>query len=303
MHVLLPTGATRSWRTPFLLSLVIHALLAGSVWWLGEQQRSALPAWEKSIDNRLPDAEREFEVALIDVDMPMPSPRRLAAPAPEWPAIEVPTPQPPVVEPPRVTPAAPASPQGTAPPVPDASRAGTGPTGSGAGQATTAFFQVPAQGRSVVYVIDRSASMGPSGRLAMARRELAASLAKLPATARFQVVAYNRIVESLRGELLPATEENKQAALRFVDGLAAEGSTDHGPAMRAALRFGADVVFFLTDADDLRPDTVRALTGLNHGRSAIHTIELTTINRDRHDMPLHVLARENGGKYRAVGVE
>jgi hypothetical protein len=49
-------------------------------------------------------------------------------------------------------------------------------------------------------------------------------------------------------------------------------------------------------------DQVRIITRLNRGRAAIHAIELTTANRDRDDMPLHILARDNRGQYRAVAL-
>jgi hypothetical protein len=157
----------------------------------------------------------------------------------------------------------------------------------------------------VVYVVDRSGSMGAHGQLVVARHELQASLNRLAPEVRFQVVAYNRGAETLGGtnELLPATEENKHRAVRFLESLAAEGGTDHGLALHRALLFQPDVIYFLTDADDLNSEQVHALTRLNHGRAAIHAIELNGTNRDRADMPLHVLARENGGRYQAVVID
>src|SRR5919198_794363 len=57
----------------------------------------------------------------------------------------------------------------------------------GSARATTTFFQIATEGKAIVYVIDRSASMGCNGFLAAAKRELLASLERLPSTARFQV--------------------------------------------------------------------------------------------------------------------
>ena len=62
--------------------------------------------------------------------------------------------------------------------------------------------------------------MGLNGGLAAARRELLASLARLPADCRFQVILYNRFAEPLPlgggGALVPATElsAGAEAALR-----------------------------------------------------------------------------------------
>jgi hypothetical protein len=169
------------------------------------------------------------------------------------------------------------------------------------------FFDVEAQGRTFVYVIDRSSSMGPRGGLRAAREELLSSLQQLPPAARFQIIVYNRVAEPLlpnHPSMLEVTPENLQRVAERLSGLQAEGGTDHLPALRRALALRPDVIYFLTDADDLTNDLLRAVARLNPGRrTTIHAIELNSLNRDRPDMPMHVLARENGGKYRAVDVD
>jgi hypothetical protein len=163
---------------------------------------------------------------------------------------------------------------------------------------------VPARGRSVVYVIDRSGSMGMDGRLALATQELFASLERLPPEARFQVIPYNRYAEPLRiggrTDLLDATPENKRQAARLLLAVVPEGHTDHERALKRALALHPDVIYFLTDADDLKPEEVHAITQLNRGHSAIHAIELSTTHRGRPDMPMHLLAESNRGVYQAV---
>jgi hypothetical protein len=155
-----------------------------------------------------------------------------------------------------------------------------------------------------VYVIDRSSSMGLHGALAAARQQLLASLEQLPATARFQIIVYNRTAEPVLANqpgLMPASRENLQRVATQLSTLTAEGGTDHPPALRRALALHPDVVFFLTDADDLTAEDLRAVTRLNPGRhTVIHAIELNTRNRDRPDMPMHVLARDSRGTYQAV---
>jgi hypothetical protein len=155
----------------------------------------------------------------------------------------------------------------------------------------------------VVYVIDRSASMGPGGLLAAATRELCASLARLPPAMQFQVIIYHDQPEALfpgRPALLPATPENTQRAARLLAEVRAEGGTDHLKALRLALSLGPEVIYLLTDADDLSDSARREVTQINRGRVVIHTIELNPANRGRADMPLQALARENRGTYRAV---
>jgi hypothetical protein len=179
----------------------------------------------------------------------------------------------------------------------------TASAGSGAGTGTE-FFHIVTQAQTIVYVIDRSASMGLNGLLATAKRELLASLDRLPPTARFQVIVYNRIAEPLRidgrTDLVFATAVNKQHVARLLEGIHAEGGTEHWPALKRALLLRPDAIFFLTDAADLKAEQVRTATVLNHGRSVIHAIELRSAEQRREDSSLRVLARENRGEYRSV---
>ena len=146
-------------------------------------------------------------------------------------------------------------------------------------------------------------SMGLHGALEAARRELLTSLEQLPPTTRFQVIVFN----STAGPLIPsqpqwleATAANRQLVARALADLPAEGGTNHDLALPKALALQPDVIFFLTDADDLTAAQLRSITLHNRGRTVIHTIELNTANRGRPQMPLQLLARENGGVYQAV---
>jgi hypothetical protein len=174
---------------------------------------------------------------------------------------------------------------------------------TGAGSTTT-FFQVPAKGKSVVYVIDRSASMGLNGAFVLAQRELTASLARLPPDASFQVIAYNRYAEPMRigeqGSMLAANSLNTRMAERLIGALRAEGGTDHLSALKRGLLFHPDVLYFLSDADDLTQEQVRIVTAFNHGRTTIHAVELSSTSSTRRSSPLCVLAQSNGGTYRSV---
>ncbi len=178
-----------------------------------------------------------------------------------------------------------------------------GPGSSGSGGVATTFFQVEARGQKIVYVLDGSASMGQSGAWQVAGRELLASLHQLPPKGRFQVIVYNRFASFLlpqRPEWLDATPENVAAAAQALANLPAEGKTEHGPALQKALALRPDVLFFLTDADDLTNEHLRLVAACNQQRAVIHTIELNTSNRQRTDMPMQVLARAHHGVYRAV---
>jgi hypothetical protein len=221
------------------------------------------------------------------------------------------TPMPPVPAAPSVAVAVgPGGAPTAAPPAPSAPSAPTLPSGqagagSGAGQggARSRLFPVPATARKVVYVVDCSASMGVSGALIAACRELLASLRRLPAGARFQVIAYNSQAEPLRingsTDLLSADAQTVAAVAAALERLEAAGSTEHNQALLRGLSFRPDVLYFVTDADDV-PLNVLSATRFSQGQTTIHTIELRRRLRPPAESPLRLLAESNGGSYRCV---
>jgi hypothetical protein len=178
-----------------------------------------------------------------------------------------------------------------------------GGAGGGTGQGRD-LFPVPATARTVVYVLDRSLSMWEHGTLDPARTELLASLWRLPAATRFQVIPYNLQAEPLRvnqsSDLLPADPATLRQVAKLVMELQASGNTNHGQALRRGLRFRPDVLYFITDADDISLEEVAGVTRLNQGRSVIHAVELSERRSPRQDSPLRRLAGSNGGTYRQV---
>jgi hypothetical protein len=182
----------------------------------------------------------------------------------------------------------------------DENRNKNGNTGHG-----VSLFPLPATAGSVVYVLDRSVSMGPDGKLDFARRELIASLRRLSPTVRFQVIDYNDHAEVLvldgRADLLPAEPANVEKAVLFLQGLGAVGNTNHVAALCRGLNLHPDVLYFLTDADDLRPEEIADVTQRNRS-TVIHTIELTHRRVSRPEGPLAQLARDNRGSYRRVSI-
>jgi hypothetical protein len=194
-------------------------------------------------------------------------------------------------------------------PVPIAVPAPKSRTGNGNGNGSISqdggLFPLPARAASVVYVLDRSVSMGPDRKLDFARRELIASLRRLPPTMRFQVIDYNDYVELMvfddRRDLLPADSAVVNKAISRLQALEPAGDTNHLAALRCGLDLHPDVLYFLTDADDLRPEEIAAVTQRNRG-SVIHTIELTHRPLWCPEGPLAQLARDNHGTYRRVSI-
>src|SRR5262249_44628259 len=98
--------------------------------------------------------------------------------------------------------------------------------------------------------------------------------------------------------LVLAIAENKRCVALLLDGIEAEGGTEHLPALRRALALGPDVIFFLTDAADLRAEQIQAVTSLNRGRTVIHAVELGSARGRRGEDGLYALAQRNHGCFK-----
>jgi hypothetical protein len=173
----------------------------------------------------------------------------------------------------------------------------------GVGHDGASFFHIAAQAKSVVYVIDRSVSMGPSGGLIRAKRELLASLRGMPAQTRFQIIIFNRSFETISAGsagLLPATNENKRKAAEFLVSVQPEGGTLPVPALKRALMLKPEVVFFLSDGGDWTDRQVQEIVSVNRGHSVIHVVDFGGPVHDQLHGPMRLLASKNQGEYRAI---
>ncbi|MGD0384002.1 MAG: VIT and VWA domain-containing protein [Thermoguttaceae bacterium] len=106
-------------------------------------------------------------------------------------------------------------------------------------------------GKTVIFVIDRSGSMSGK-KIEQVQAALKYVLNNLRQGDLFNVIAYDDRVESFRPELQRFDEETRKAALGFVAGLYAGGSTNIDAALRTALGQIQDArrpsyVVFLTD--------------------------------------------------------
>ena len=184
---------------------------------------------------------------------------------------------------------------------------GRRPTGgdeaSGFGQ--TSFFDIAAKGNRFVYVLDRSGSMFDHGAIRVAKEELVVSLSALDQTQQFQVLFYNQGLLELTGNgdkpaMQWATDINRTLARQFISSVQPDGGTDHMPALKKALRYQPEHLFFLTDADQpiLSARELHEIKTLNNGRTAIHCVEFGKGPEISADNFLKKLARENRGTYR-----
>ena len=170
------------------------------------------------------------------------------------------------------------------------------------------FFGLEARGRRVVYVCDRSASMGePDGQpLAAAKRELVRSLDELVDSQQFGIVFYNertRVFAPNGGVVRPvfAAAESRRQAQAFIADVPAAGGTRHAEAIATALRIGADVVFVLTDGDAEHDLTAGELRSLSRAAGGTRIMVLQFGDGATGRSPrLAELAAETGGTYAVV---
>ena len=187
--------------------------------------------------------------------------------------------------------------------------AGGGRGGAGGGDGTglgeTTFFDIAAKGSRFLYVLDRSGSMHDHNAIRVAKEELIASLSMLEQTQQFQVIFYNQsFIELRHNDERPgmqwATEINRTLARQFISSIQPDGGTDHVPALKKALRYQPEHLFFLTDADQpqLSARELHEIKTLNGGRSRIHCVEFGKGPELSSDNFMKKIARDNGGTYR-----
>jgi hypothetical protein len=182
---------------------------------------------------------------------------------------------------------------------------GGGKRGSpdGSGSAQVSVFGVAGSGNKFVYVFDHSSSMeGPP--LAAAKRQLIESLGALESVHQFHIIFFNHRMQAfdITGggrRIAFATDRNKQLAANFVGGISADGGTDRYIALKAALHFSPDVIFFLTDADDpMSASELDEISRATHrAGTSIAVIEFGRQSSPPRDNFLKVLARQSGGQY------
>ena len=107
--------------------------------------------------------------------------------------------------------------------------------------------------KDIVFVVDRSGSMGDDGKMDQAKKALQYCVGRLGVNDRFGLVDFATESNSLESSLLPATPENKSRAQRYIGSLEAAGGTNIEAALLEGLRLlehsdgRMPMMFFLTD--------------------------------------------------------
>jgi hypothetical protein len=170
------------------------------------------------------------------------------------------------------------------------------------------FFGLPVYALRIVFVLDRSASMGSSingeTRIDRARKELEQAMEQLPEGTAFNVLAYHDFVSCFAPRLVPATTESKHQAILFAHSLLPELHTACYDALEAGLLAdpNLEAMYFLSDGEPTSGKIVEpmrivaAITQLNQfQQTSIYTLGIDA--RGIHEEFLKQLAANNFGEF------
>lgn len=169
---------------------------------------------------------------------------------------------------------------------------------------TSVAFADPGPATRVVFVCEASGSM--RSKFASLKEELAKAVNALGPDQSFDLIfLHDEEPLALDGRSpVPASDENKRRAARFLDDATMTGTSDPIAGLRLAFRQRPDVVYLLADGDFPNNQAVmESVRRLNRAaRARVNTVAF--INDKDTDTDFNVLlksvARENGGSFRTV---
>jgi hypothetical protein len=180
--------------------------------------------------------------------------------------------------------------------------------GKNSGGKTLRVFGTEGTGNSFVFVFDRSGSMSEHAErpIRAAKTELIQCIDSLENLYRFNIIFYNENYLSWRQnrKMMEATDQNKENAKRFVEGITPVGGTRHLEPLLEAIKHRPDVIFFLTDGDEAHALSAGQLDKIardNSLRSQINVIQFG-VGTNRESNFLQKLAANNRGQYVYVNV-
>jgi len=162
------------------------------------------------------------------------------------------------------------------------------------------------QAGSIAYLVDRSSSM-EGERLDRMKSDLKSAIADLRDGTQFTVVAFNddrQELPSATGRLIEATKTSRTAAIDWVDGIKAAGSTKAVPGIRTLVGRQPDSLVFLTDGQFM-PDERAEITNMLADKAFLGKTRIDTVMLypDGEESTLVDLAAKTGGKFRRVAFD
>ena len=176
---------------------------------------------------------------------------------------------------------------------------GNGAGGLGEGQPNFFGAGQPARGvRSIVYVVDRSASMLDT--FDYVQKELVRSISALRRSQKFHVIFFNaeEPLENPPSRLVNAVEAHRQQFFEFLQQVEPTGGTHPESALRRALELQPDLIYLLSDGIEFDSNLPLYLDEWNkERRTRIFTIAYLDPEGRR---ILESIAREHGGECKFV---
>ena len=144
---------------------------------------------------------------------------------------------------------------------------GTGGSGGGGfgGGTGMSFFGIQSTGKRILLIFDVSTSVVNKANaagvpLSKIQEETADLIRKLPISARFGIIQFTRNYKTFNNELVPATDQNRAAALEWIESewvetgmMGASGKVVRNPqglvgVLELAAKMQPDVIFLISDA-------------------------------------------------------
>jgi Ca-activated chloride channel family protein len=160
-----------------------------------------------------------------------------------------------------------------------------------------AFGETSAAPRRVVFVLDRSGSMG-GVPIDQAKKALGACLGALGADDEFGIIAFDDKVERFDPKMRQGDKHNREKAREFLASITARGGTELAQGVTAAVELlgrAAGDILVMTDGQVF--GTERILEAARAGGVRLHCLGIGSASQDRF---LTLLARETGGLCRFV---
>ncbi len=148
------------------------------------------------------------------------------------------------------------------------------------------------RGLSVVFVVDRSGSMGGAS-MDEAKKALRLCLRQLREGDRFSILAFDDRVEAFRDEPVPFTQKTLELADRWIEGVDARGGTELREPLLTAVRLAqGGLVVLLTDGQVGNEDEIARDVLAAAGDARVYPFGIGT---NVSDALLRTLARKTGG--------
>jgi Ca-activated chloride channel family protein len=161
---------------------------------------------------------------------------------------------------------------------------------------STVFGTAAGKARRVVFVLDRSGSMGGVA-MKQARAAVESCLAALGPEDQFNVIAFDDVAERFRAGMVAATRDQVDEAVEFVSRIEARGGTELAQAIEEAAQAlaGRGEIFVITDGQVF--GTVEILRRARKSEARLFCLGIGSASQDRF---LELLARQTGGICRFV---